>query len=159
MTPPIEYAIVADVQGALHGIAVAAGYHADLAATAVKLDPNHKIEDLIAPGGPRPFAILEVLPGSWAYDESPLQVTRILPITVHYITDSDPTDDTSRIRVFFESAADVERAIAGDVTRSGLASLTTIKSTNYDTNPDGSQIWTRMELEILYRRTFGAPDL
>lgn len=158
---PIDFLICANLQVTLQGIRVADGYHHDLSATAVRLDPNRAVEDLIAPAGPRPFAVVDLLgvgSGEWEYVESPFGIERRIPVTVHWIHDSDPTDDTSRLKTWLEGCADVERAIAVDVTRGGYAGFTAITRCVFDSSADGAQVWATISLEVRLRRTFGQPD-
>src|SRR6266542_3463204 len=126
-TEPIEYQIVLDVQAALKNIAVANGYYFDVAALEVKLDPNHDVESLIKPDGPRPFLIVEVRPDEqWEYTSKPNIATFPLPLTIHWVSDTVPTVDESRLQTYFRGCADVEKAIAQDVTRGGRARDTLI---------------------------------
>lgn len=158
MPEPIAYQIVLTLQQALQAIAVASGYHFDVAATAVKLDPNQDIESLIAPDGPRPFILLELPPQPPPEYHPAGQIRQVLPVTVHWVSDAIPTDDTSRMLTFFRGLADVERAVAVDPTRGGLAVDTRIGQQSFDTAVDGAQVWAQIEIEISLHRTYGAPD-
>lgn len=154
---PIEFQIVQNLQAALQAIAVAGGYHYDVAGAAVKLDPNQDIESLIAPGGARPFIVIEVTPETWQYQPAS-QVLMTIPVTVYWVTDSDPTSDPSKMQTFFRGCADVERAIAADVTRGGLAVDTRITKRELSKEIDGAQVWAVIDTEISLYRTYGAPD-
>lgn len=154
---PAEYQIVKNLQAALLAISLSAGYHFDVARLAVKLDPNHDVDSLIAPDGPRPFIVVEMNPDEWQYSPARL-VSLTLPFTINWISDYVPTDDDSRIFTFLAGCADVERAIAGDISRGGLARDTRIVKRSYDTAVDGAQVWARVEGVILTRRTYGQPD-
>lgn len=158
MPEPIDLQIVQHLQAALGAMRVADGYHFDVAATAVKLDPNHQVEDLIAPTGPRPFVILELTPDEgWEYQPAE-QLHLALRVTIHWVSDSTPTDDNSRLQTYLRGCADVERAIAQDVTRGGLAVDTRIVKRLYDTAVDGAQVWAQIDVEITLYRQYGAPD-
>lgn len=157
MPEPIEYQIVTNLQDALQSIRVANGYHFDVAATAVKLDPNQGVEDVIAPDGPRPFIVLEVTPESWQYFPAG-QVRIAFPVTVHWVSESTPTDDASRLQTYLRGCADVERAIAVDPTRGNRAADTRIVKRTFETAVDGSQVWAMVEIEMAVHRTYGAPD-
>src|SRR4026209_1229238 len=135
---PIEFQIIANLQAALQGMSVAAGYHYTVAASAVKLDPNHEVEELIAPEGPRPFVLIEMLPESWRFEPAS-QLYLVMPLTVHWVSDSTPTIDKSRLETYYRGCADVETAIATDVGRGGLATDTRITNRTFNTAVDGSQ--------------------
>lgn len=157
MPEPVEYQAIVNLQQALQGIAVASGYHFTVAGSAVKLDPNENIEALVAPNGPRPFILLEIEPEAWQYLPA-LELRLTQAVRVHWISDSTPTDDTSRLKTYLRGCADVERAIAVDVTRGGLAVDTRIVRRVPERAVDGAQVWAMVELEILLHRTYGAPD-
>ena len=157
---PIEYQIVKSLQTALLAISIAGGYHFDVAALTVKLDPNHKVEDLIAPDGPRPFLIVEPTPENLQYFPAS-QVRLVMPVTIHWVSDATPTDDDSRLLTYFKGCADVEKAIAKDEatrTHGGLAVDTTIVKRTFETAVDGAQVWASIDLEIVLHRTFGVPN-
>lgn len=154
---PIEYQIVRNLQTALQAISVAGGYHFDVVATAVKLDPNHKVDDLIAPGGPRPFVILELTPERWTYFPAS-QLKLALPLTIHWVSDSTPTADDSRMQTYLKGCADIEQAMAVDVTRGGLAVDTRIVRRTFDTAVDGAQVWAMIDVVINLHRTYGSPN-
>jgi len=154
---PIEFRIVQNLQTALLAIAVASGYHYDVAAATVKLDPNQGVEALVAPDGPRPFLVIEVQPETWAYYPAG-DVKLRMPLTVHWVSESTPTDDTSRMQTFFRGCADVEQAVAVDIGRGGLATDTRVVRRTFDTAVDGAQVWALVELEVLVHRTFGQPN-
>lgn len=154
---PTEYRIILDVQTALRAIAVANGYHFDLAALAVKLDPDQAVESLLVPDGPRPFILIEVHPDSWSYSPAN-RVTQVLSLTIHWVSESDGAQDESRLITFFRGCADVERAIAKDVGRSFLATDTRITKRTYNTAGGGTQVWAAIDVEITTRRVYGQPD-
>jgi hypothetical protein len=155
---PIEYQIVLNLQTALLAIAVAGGAHYNVAGGAVKLDPNQNVEALITPGGPRPFVLIEIKPERREYFPSS-QLHLFRPIAIHWVSDSDATVDSSRLQVALRGVADVERAIALDITRGGLAYETRIVDTNLDAFPDHAEVWTVTETEIVLHRTYGEPDV
>lgn len=154
---PTEYQIVKNLQAALQAIAMDAGYHFDVNRIAVKLDPNHDVETLAAPDGPRPFLVLEVKPDGWQYSPAN-RIDLSLPFTIHWLSDYVPEDDNSRLSTFFRGCADVERAIAVDITRGGLARDTRIVTRRYDTTIDGTQVWAEIDVNVLTRRIYGQPD-
>ena len=156
---PREYLILRNLQQALLAIAVASGYHYDVKALAVKLDPNHNVEDLIAPEGPRPFVILELRAERWVYYPANV-MNLVLPWTIHWVHDSDPTIDEDRVRMFFRGCADVEAAIVPATGRGGLAIDTRIVNRELQKNgpDDGSQVWAAIDLEIKLERTYGQPN-
>ena len=161
MPEPIEYQILTALQTALAAIAVGSGYHYTLAGSAVKLDPNQAVESLIAPGGPRPFICIEVLPHRWEYFPAS-QVRLVLPWRLHWIHESDATADASRMQTYFRGVADLERAVGpktnGTIWHGALASGATISKAAFESEVDGSQVWAMVDLEIIVNRTFGQPD-
>lgn len=156
MADPIELRIVQNLQLALQGIAVAGGYHYDLAALAVKLDPNVDVEALIASQALRPFLILELAPDSFSYSAS-MMTSIELPATIHFVQDSDPTDDADWLRTYLQLCADAEQALAVDISRGGLAMDTRITSREYHAFGD-SQVWALVKTVISVRRQYGRPN-
>jgi len=156
MAEPREFQIVQALQAGLQAISVAGGYYYDMAASTVKLDPNTAVEDLIAPDGPRPFAIIEWKPDAWTYAPAD-QVSIVLKPTVHWVSASTPTDDASRLQVFLRGCGDVERALAANAAWGGLAVDTRITGRTLDLAVDGAQVWAQLEVEIHTRRTYGSP--
>ncbi|MDP1570342.1 MAG: hypothetical protein Q8L86_10085 [Vicinamibacterales bacterium] len=154
---PVEYRVVRSLQSAIAAIAAGSTYWHTVASTAVKLDPNHKVEELIAPDGPRPFVLIDVQPERWSYPQSG-QARLVMPITLHWIGESDRTVDESRDEVFFKACADLEAAIAVDVTRGGLAVDTRIVRRTLDDGMDGGQVWAIVETEVALHRTYGRPN-
>jgi hypothetical protein len=157
MPEPVEWLVVKDLQAAIRGIAMANGYHFDVEAAAVKLDPNQDVPTLLSEFGRRPFVILAVGPETREYFPSSVVVVR-QPVTVHWISDSVPTDDNSRLQTFLRGCSDIERAIATDITRGGLALDTRIQRRTFELAEEGSQVWAAVDLEITIHRTYGAPD-
>jgi hypothetical protein len=161
MSEPIEYMVLRDLQAALMAITIAAGYHYEVAGTAVKLDPNHEVDELVAPGGPRPFIVLEPkseAAESWAVVEKPSGVRLVMPITIHWVNDSDPEVDESCRQVYYRGCADIERAIAVDTSRGGLAVDTRIVRRAPEVGQDGAQVWAVIDVEIVIYRTYGQPN-
>jgi hypothetical protein len=155
---PIEYQILTNLRDALTQIAVGAGYYYDLRGTAVKLDPEQDVEALIAPDGPRPFAVIEVAPERREY--MPAHRVRIThPWAIHWVHDSDPTQDEDRLETFFRGCADVEKAIAADISRGGLAIDTTITNCALENIGEGSQVWAVIRIAVTQIRTFGEPSV
>lgn len=156
-TDPREYRIVRNLQSALAAITVAGGYFYDVAATAVKLDPDHEVQDLVSPDGPRPFLVLDVAPEKWQYAQAN-QVKLVLPVTVHWIAESDPTIDEDRVRMFYRACADIEQAAAADLGRGGLAADTRVVRRQLVETVEGPRVWAQVQVEIHLHRTFGQPN-
>lgn len=156
MAESIEFQIVKDLQAALLGIAIAAGFHSDLQALAVKLDPDQNVEDLIGAEAKRPFVILELTPDEFTYQPA-LVTTITMPLTIHVVSDFDPTDDDSFLRTYLRGCADVEQAIAADVSRGGLAVDTRILSREFQ-KFEAAQVWAMVKTEVRVRRRYGAPN-
>lgn len=158
MSDPIEYRIVVSLKAALQTIAIAAGYHHDVGALAVKMDANHSVEDLIGDSKLRPFFILEVSPDVFA-EYQPAKLVRIrMPVIIHAVHDSDVTVDEDWVQTYYELCADIEQAIAQDITRGGLATDTRILTREFATF-NGAQVWAMAKTEIrVGRRVYGLPN-
>lgn len=154
---PVEYRVIRHVQSAIAAIAAGSSYWHTVASTAVKLDPNHKVEELIAPNGPRPFVLIDVAPERWSYPQSG-QVHLVMPLALHWIGQSDVTADESRDEVFFKACADLETALCVDLTRGGLAVDTRIVRRTLDDGMNGGQVWAMVEAEVALHRAYGRPN-
>lgn len=155
MPEPREFRILQSLQTALRGIATADGYFHDVAAVAVKLDPNAEVETLIAEASGRPFIVLELRPDVWAYQPANrAQLT--LPVTVHFVNDSNVADDDSFLKTITRLWADVETALAADITRGGDATDTRINGRDFRSF-DGGLAWAIVPLTITVNRSYGLP--
>lgn len=157
MAEPREFRIVQNLQAALRGIAVADGYHFDVNALAVKLDPNENVETLIGATPLRPFVILELDPDAVTIEFAPKGIRIVMPLLLHAVTDSDPTVDDSWLQTYFRLCADLEQAIAQDITRGGLAVTTKVLSRSLRTL-NGAQVWAQVAAQVDVIRTFGVPN-
>jgi hypothetical protein len=153
---PIDFRIIQNLQTALRGISTVAGYHYDIVSVAVKLDPNQDTEALVAGLGERPFVVVEVFPDTFAY-QAARRVRVTTPITIHWVHDSDPTNDDSWLQVFSRGCADVEQAIAQDIRRGALAQDTLVLSREFQTF-GGSQVWAMVKTQVRVERIYGAPN-
>ena len=168
MSEPLEFRALQALQAALQGVA-GAGYYYDLAASAVKLDPDQGVDELLEAFGPRPYVILEVTPDRWAYNYGADQVKVVLPVTVHWVHEPTRTSDqmlgepesahdADRLQVFWRGCADVERAIGRDVHLGGLVTDTRILNRRWvPSEQDSQRIWAAIETEITLHRTYGQP--
>ena len=156
MDEPLEFRIVKDLQTALKSISVANGYHHDFEALAVKLEPNHDVEALIGDQPRRPFLILALSPDIYEYFPSE-QIRLLMPFIIYAVNDTDPTDDDSMLRTYLRLCADVEKAIAADTTRNGLATDTRILEREIHVM-EGQKVWAILKGEIRERRTYGEPN-
>lgn len=157
MSEPVDLLSIQDLQTALQGIRENDGYFYGVAASAVKLDPNQAVDELVVPGGARPFVLIEVRNDTMTFVEKPDGIKHLFELTIHWVSESEPTDDTDRMRVFFRGCADVEKAITVDRSRGGLAFDTLIRRRQLDTGVDGSQVWARVDVDLDIRRTYGVP--
>lgn len=157
MPEPIEFRIAQNLQTALRGISTASGYFYTVAALAVKLDPNVNVESLIGDAKLRPFVILELPPDSVAINHSPKGIKLTMPVILHGVQDSDPTDDSSWIQTYYRLCADLEQAIAQDMSRGGLAVLTKVIGREA-VSFDGAQVWAKVTAEVQVIRTYGKPN-
>lgn len=150
-----EYAILLALKTTLRGIAVAAGYHYDVASDAVKLDMNTDIAKLIGASALRPFIAIEVLPETREY-ASAMRTTLTTPVLIHWVHDAVQIDDETRMQTFFRGCADIEKAIAPQATAcGGLASIKIIDRV-LSREALGAQVWAVVRTEIMNKRVFGA---
>ncbi len=156
---PREYQIVRNVQAALLSMTLAGGYHFSVQAAAVKLNADVDVDALVGETALRPFLILEVFPETWEYALHGVVALR-LPLRVHWAHEIDEVTDEARMQMFFRGCADIERALAVDVSRGGLANDTRVISRQLHRRPDGdgAEVWAMVDLEIRTRRTYGQPD-
>lgn len=157
MSEPVDFLAIQDLQTALQAIREHSGYFYGVASSAVKLDPNQAVEALVVPGGPRPFALIEVKEDAMTFVEKPDGIAHLFRLTIHWVSESEATDDADRMRVFFRGCADVETAITQDRSRGGLAFDTVIRRRRLDTGVDGSQVWALIDVDLEIRRTYGTP--
>jgi hypothetical protein len=153
---PREFRIIQNAQAALQAIAVASGYHHTVEAVAVKLDPDQKVEDLVGENGKRPFLILEMNQDAFSYEPA-MRVNIRMPFTVHAVADSDPLDDASWWRTFFRLCADIEQALAVDISRGQLAIDTKLRSREADAS-GGHMVWAMVNGDFFVKRSYGAPN-
>lgn len=153
---PIEFAIILNLQTALQAIDKADGYHHTLNSASVKLDPNGAIEQLRQSSGVRPYVLVEFSEDAFDLGEKPDGLRLELPLSVHWIHESDSADDASMLRKFFEGCADVEKAIMVDRDRGGRASDTRMTTRRF--NFEGSEVWAEIGVVIPLRRQYGEPN-
>jgi hypothetical protein len=155
---PIDFLILTNLQQALQGISLGEGYHFDVRGTAVKMDPNQNVEELVELDDPmRPFIAIEVLPLVFEYQPARrVKVRR--PLKVHWVKDSQAERDEDLLETFAKGCADVEKAIAVDITRGGYAIDTRISRATLNRDEDGSEVWVEIDAEVLLIRTYGEPN-
>lgn len=165
MTEPIDFRILQNLKRALQAIAVNAGFYYDVDDAAVKLDAEHGVEEMWEPTGPRPFVVIELRPEAWEYHASG-EVLYTMPMTVNWVhTPASPADallgepmppqDEDRMQMYFRGLADVEKAIAADTSRGGLAVDTRITDRRWNPVNDGNDVWAEVDLELRVYRTYG----
>jgi hypothetical protein len=123
----------------------------------VKLDPDADITQFVTTPPTRPMVLLEVADELWEYTEMPARVRITTPVRIHFVRPTDGTDDADRMREFYRACADVERAIAADVTRGGFATMTKVVSRTMK-NQLGTELWAVIGSELRVNRTFGQAD-
>lgn len=156
MSEPLELRLVQAVQTAIRAITVAGGYFYTVEADAVKLDPNASVEELMRPNGDRPFVLIEVQPDEWEYSPAN-QCKLITRLVLHWVSDSTPTDDTSRLQTYYRGCADLEKALAADISLGGLAVDVRITERSVDYQLNGAQVWAKVAVDIRSHRTVGVP--
>lgn len=166
MPEPIDFLIIQDMQSALRAISTTADppFHHTVESLSVKLDPDHNVEDIISsmvsadPQSPlRPFIILELPPdGPWEYQPAD-QILTELPFSIHFVNDTDVTQDDALLQEYLRAAADIEQAIAADHTRGALATDTRILSREMH-ELSGQMVWTTVSGVVRIYREYGRPN-
>lgn len=157
MSEPIEFQILENVQTALRGISTTSGYYSDIVDEAVKLDPDVDAETLRGRQSMWPFIFLQPMPEEWIYEGMPNGLRLEWPLKIHWVNDTDGTDDAAKARAFFRGCADVERAITRDISRGGLAIDHRIRTRAFNLSDDGTVVWAEIDTVIRVRRTYGTP--
>lgn len=157
MPEPHEFQVVQSLQDALQTITVGGGYHYTVNPAAVLLDLDPGVEALTAPGGFRPFIVLELGEERWELVEKPFGLLLVVPWTIYWVHDMDPTNEASFLQTYYRGCADVERAIAADVNRGGLATETRIVQRT--PSRIGAQVWATIDGDCRVYRTYGQPDV
>lgn len=153
---PNEYLVMRNLQTALQAISLAGGYYYDVAAVAVKLDPDSKPEDLVPPTGALPFILIDVQQDAYTdFSSRPTRVKIDVPVNIFWINESEATVDESLLQTFYRGCADVEKAIVADIQRGGLAYETRIAGRTFARK--GSQVWAVVEAHIWVGRRYGHP--
>ena len=158
MPDPIELRVVQSLQTALRSISVAGGYFHDVQSVAVKLDADANVKEIIGTSGnARPFIILEVIPESFDYQQAN-QVRLEIPYIIHFVNDTDATDDAAMLGEYYKACADIETAIDVDGTRGALATDTIIRNREMRKGAEGQLVWSQVTIEVRLNRTYGAPN-
>jgi hypothetical protein len=82
-----------------------------------------------------------------------------LAVTLHWVTDSDPTRDADRIQTYLQGCSDIEKLLIVDLQRGGLVIDTRIVRRTFDTQVDGSLVWASIEIVMPMIRTYGEPSV
>jgi hypothetical protein len=153
---PQELQMVLDLKAALLTIAILSGFYHDVAAEAVKLDANADIETLIGENQQRPFILVNVLPETRSYSPAK-RVDVTTPIDIHFVQEPTDPDDETRLRTYLCGCADIEKAIALDVSRGGHAIDTVVLSHELLPLSGSSLVWAVIHTQVRSRRVYGAP--
>lgn len=157
MAESIEYQVLLDVQSTLQGISVAGGYHFDVDADAVSLDPQDHMEIMRPTSGLTPFFVIEVSPNRTIEYFQADQIREIVPIDITCAASTEQTDRLDRIRVFERLCKDVETALAVDVTRGGLVGHHQIENKQMGIMVGSDRVFAIVETTVRLHRTYGAP--
>lgn len=157
-TEPIDLRIMLALQERLQAIQISDGYYYTVPASAVRFDPDIEIDDLMAEDSPRPFIVIELTDDPHEHYQAPDELKVTLKVRVHWVSDTVPTADVSRLQVYLRGCADVERALGGiDRSLGGLATDLSIVDRNDEQAPNGAQVRAVIDLEIRFYRRFGNP--
>lgn len=158
MSDQAAYLAILALQTALKTISVANGYFFDVAATAVKLDVDTAASAFIAPAGPRPLLLITLAGDEkWDYAKA-MRVKVTMPVVIHWLGETVPQTDESRLQTFFRATADIEKVVAANLNLGGIALDMRVTNRTLDTQVDGVPIWATVHVDIdLQQRVYGAP--
>ena len=167
MTEPLDYRAFANLKAALQAIAQGAGFFYSVDDTAVKLDFDNGVEEMLAPDGPRPCVLIELRQERWEYHGAG-EVLHTLPATLHWLHTPAPVSDAvlgepavpqdeDRMRMFYRGCADVEKAITADTSRGGLVPDTRITDRRWNPLNGNQEVWAEIDIEMSVYRTYGVP--
>lgn len=151
---PAVLAVLLSLQTALRGIAIASGYFYDVKATSVVLDP----QDLSAvPTSEVPFLMLDDETGTIEYTTSrPVAVKNDFTVPLLARVDAPGADPDRKRIAAWRLYADVERALAADPQRGGVAQFTYVQWPKfYFGLLDETEIYLEIPVRVLLQRTFG----
>lgn len=158
MPNPLTHDVLLNLQTTLQAISVAGGYHFDVDDDAVSLDPDKHIELLTGSSLRAPFYIIEAPPGR-RFDYHPAnQLRQVLTVNVTGAHEATPLQPQTKLLRYEQLCADVERAVAVDHTRGGLATDTRVMDQQMGVIVGGQRVLAIIELEVRLYRTFGSPN-
>ncbi len=166
-TEPVDYRLMAALKASLQGISQSSGYFYDLDDQAVKLDPEHGVEEMTAANGPRPCVIVEAQVETWEYHPAG-EVLYTLPVIVHWIHapapladavlgEPVPPQDEDRMRMYYRGVADVEKAIAENSALNAITSGAKITGRRWNPVNGGNDVWAEVDVEFRIYPTYGSP--
>ena len=158
MADSLEYLSVIDIQTALKNISIGGGYNHNVDAGAVSVDPADHIEVLTGALSHAPFFIVEVSPGREIGYSGGNQTREFIPLDVTAAHDAEQLDPTSRLSVFQQLCADIEKAITVDITRGGRVTDTRIVEKQMGMMVGGQRVIAVVQLELRLHRTYGSPN-
>lgn len=159
MPEAIEYQILLDLQTALRGISVVGGYNYDVLADAVSIDPTDEASGLFLNSlAMQPYLIIEVAQNREITYFPAHQMREVIPIDIWAAKDAEPLVPASRLQTFQRLCADIEQALAVDVTRGGLATDTRVANKQPNYMVGGQRVVVAVQTEIRLYRTYGAPN-
>jgi hypothetical protein len=161
---PHDYRLLANLKAALQAIAVSAGFYYNVDNAAVKLDAEQGVEEMIAPGGPRPCIFIRLREEQWEYFASG-EVRYKVPVTIFWqhtpapladavLGEPSPTQDEDRMRIYYRGVADIEKAIGADSGRNGLSVDTRITDRQW-LDVDTQDVWAAVDVELQVYRQYG----
>lgn len=155
-TTPVVLAALLNLQTALQGIATSAGCFYDVKASSVVLDP---VALDSVPTTETPFLVLDGETGQNDYTTSrPVAIKNDFTVTLYVRIDA-AGDDSSRLRTAaWKFYADVERRVALDPQRGGVAMFTYVQWPTFHLGlASQGQVILEIPIRILLQRTYGQP--
>ena len=158
MPEPIEYDVLLDLQTALRAISIAGGYHHDVESAAVSVDPHDEIEILTGQLAHNPYFTISVSPGRTLQYQPAMQVLEVIPVDITAAADATALVATSRLQTFQRLCADVEQALAVDITRGARAVDTRVLEKSMGMMVGGTRVIAAIQAEVRLYRTYGEPN-
>lgn len=157
MSTPVLLAIVLNLQTALQGIAQAAGYFNTVKATSVVLDP---VALLTVPATEVPFIVVghHQVAVSRTWTSRPNAFQDVTRFTLQTRFDAPGTDVARKVTAYTQWIADIEVAVAADITRGGVALDTKVEQAQpYFGLPNENICYAEIPIEIRWQRLYGKP--
>jgi hypothetical protein len=157
MAEPLGYQILLNLQSALRAIS-GAGYFFSVGSAAVSIDPVDVIEIVLGRAASSPFVVIELgVSGRPTYQPAS-QMLEFLPFNIIAFANATHLDPVSRVNVYEQLCADIEKAVTVDISRGTLATDTRITGRQMQVTTGSLRVVAVVQLEVRTYRTYGAPN-